>query len=328
MAAWAIVLFAIHPRRVEAAEGRTSSLSWLRMPGADACIATQPLARAVEDRLGRQVFVSAAQADLSVEGRIEKRKTGWHAVITMRDPKGALLGTRELDRPDASCDAMSEPLALVIAVMIDPDAAMRPREEPPAPAPSPAPTPAPAPAPTPAPTPAPARDEPAPSPPKTTKTDPWRFEGGGHFAMMAGFAPQLAWGAGVDGILYPPSLPLGFRGTTTLFLPTAADGNGKHVLFDMLLFGGSLCPTIRGQVVNVMGCLGGQLGILRAREGDVIPIWNATAEARLSLHVAQPIMLGAGAGVALPILRPRYQDIYESSVVAFMSDVMIGLFFP
>src|SRR5688500_19747658 len=101
------------------------------MPGADACIATQPLARAVEERLGRETFVSAAQADLSVEGRIEKNpKGGWRAVITMRDPKGALLGTREVERDDASCDAMSEPLALIIAVMIDPDAATRPKTEP------------------------------------------------------------------------------------------------------------------------------------------------------------------------------------------------------
>src|SRR5438067_9881368 len=85
-----------------ASEGRTSSLSWLRMPGTDSCIATQALARSVEERLGRHVFVSAAEADVSVEGRIEKRAahatSAWHAVITIRDSKGALLGTRELDR--------------------------------------------------------------------------------------------------------------------------------------------------------------------------------------------------------------------------------------
>ena len=146
--------------------------------------------------------------------------------------------------------------------------------------------------------------------------------------MIAGFAPQLAWGAGVDGMLYPPGVPLGFRGTTTLFLPTVAEGNGKRVLFDMLLFGGALCPTIRGQVVNVMGCLGGHLGILRPRDGDIIPIWNASAEARVSLHIAQPIMLGAGVGAALPIFRPKYEDIYESSVVALTTDLMVGFFFP
>src|SRR5207249_5003 len=110
------------------------------------------LARSVEERLGRHVFVSAAEADVSVEGRIEKRAahatSAWHAVITIRDSKGALLGTRELDRTDPSCASMNEPLALVIAVMIDPEAKLSstPTPIPPAPAPAPAPVPVPAPA--------------------------------------------------------------------------------------------------------------------------------------------------------------------------------------
>lgn len=329
----ALVALVARPGVARAAESRTSSLSWLRMPGADACIATQPLARAVEERLGREVFVSAAQADLSVEGRIEKRKGGgWHAVITMRDPSGTLLGTRELDRPDASCDAMSEPLALVIAVMIDPDAAMRPKTTPAEAAPSlpPAPTPT---VPPPAPSPPP-KDEPAASPPR--KLDPWRFEGGGHVQTIVGLAPQTAWGAGVNGILYPPGVPLGFRGFTSLYLPTHTDVGAARVDFDMLLFGGSLCPTIRGRV-NLMGCIGGHVGILRPRPqgtagaglpDDLLAIWNASAELRVSIPIAAPIAAGAGVGGALPILRPKYQGAYESSIVALTADVALGFFFP
>jgi hypothetical protein len=312
-------------RSAMAAEAKTSSLSWLRMPGADSCIATQPLARAVEERLGRETFVSAAQADLSVEGRIEKKekpKTGWRAVITMRDPKGALLGTREVERDDSSCDAMSEPLALIIAVMIDPDAAMRPKPEPAKTEPTP-----PLPPDPPPPRTTQTRDEPPPKLGPKQPLDPWRFEGGGHAMMLAGLAPELAWGAGVNGILYAPGFPVGFRGMTTLFLPTTAEGNGKKVDFDMLLFGGSLCPTIRGRV-NLMGCIGGHVGILRPRVGDILPIWNASAELRVSIPIAQPIEIGAGAGAALPIFRPKYEDIYRSNVVAFTADLMVGFFFP
>ncbi len=328
----AAVLALAAPAR--AAESRTSSLSWLRMPGADACIATQPLARAVEERLGREVFVSAAQADLSVEGRIEKgRNGGWRAVITMRDPKGALLGTRELERPDASCEAMSEPLALVIAVMIDPDAAMRPKpaEGASTTAPPELPPPTAAPASTPA-----AKDEPSPPPPPKKKVEPWRFEGGGDVQMIAGLAPQLAWGAGVNAILYAPGVPIGFRGFTTLFLPTHTDVGASRVDFDMLLFGGSLCPTIRGRV-NLMGCVGGHLGLMRPRPqgsaastlpDDLIPIWNASAELRVSIPVMAPIAAGAGVGAALPIVRPKYQGAWESSVVAMTADVALGFFFP
>jgi hypothetical protein len=298
------------------------------MPGADSCIATQHLARAVEERLGRETFVSAAQADLSVEGRIEKKpKGGWRAVITMRDPKGALLGTREVERDEPSCDAMSEPLALIIAVMIDPDAAMRPKGEPAKTEPTPPPTPPVNEPPPPVAAPPPqSKDEPPKLGPKKP-LEPWRFEGGGHAMMLAGFAPELAWGAGVNGILYAPGFPVGFRGTTTLFLPTTAEGNGKNVDFDMLLFGGSLCPTIRRRI-NLMGCIGGQVGILRPRIGDILPIWNAAAELRVSIPIAQPIEIGAGAGAVLPIFRPKYEDIYRSDVVAFMADFMIGFFFP
>jgi hypothetical protein len=119
---------------------RTSSLSWVRMPGAEECIATQPLARAVEERLGRTVFVSAAEADVSVEGRVEGAPKAWRATITLRDSKGALLGTRELTSDKPSCDSLREPLALVIAVMIDPDASSRPEPPPPPPDAGPAPT--------------------------------------------------------------------------------------------------------------------------------------------------------------------------------------------
>ena len=309
-----------------AAEGKTSSLSWLRMPGADACIATQPLARAVEERLGRETFVSAAQADLSVEGRIEKKpKGGWRAVITMRDPSGALLGTRELERNDPSCDSMSEPLALVIAVMIDPDAAMRPKTEPAKMEPAPPTPPVVEPPVVVAPAPLPKDEAPKVEP---KKSEPWRFEGGAHALMLAGFARELAWGAGVSGLLYPPGIPIGFRATSTLFLPTTAEGNNRTQEFDMLMGGGFVCPTLRRRV-NLMACVGGHLGFLRPRRDDVfVPIWNGVTEVRISIPIAQPIMIGAGIGAVVPILRPKFDDIYQSEIVAFTSDFMIGFFFP
>ena len=79
-----VLLFASSPAAAQT--GRTSSLSWLRMPGADACIATQALARSVEERLGRHVFVSASAADVSVEGRIEKRGKGPRLACGDHDP--------------------------------------------------------------------------------------------------------------------------------------------------------------------------------------------------------------------------------------------------
>lgn len=348
VAALAFVLDASSEAR--AADAKTSSLSWLRMPGADACVATQPLARAVEDRLGRSVFVSAAQADLSVEGRIEKRPgKGWRAVITVRDASGATLGTRELERADASCEVMTEPIALVIAVMIDPDAALRPKPgaEPSPPVDAAPETPPAAPETLPAaaavPTAPPPIDRPAA--PSAPRPDPWRFEGHAQVTVNHGLAPTLAPGAGVEAILYPPKIPVGFRGYTTLFLPTSAEKDGARASFDMLYAGGSICPTLRGRV-NLLGCLGGHLGLLRPRaetpgrgiSQDVLLLWTAMAELRVHVPLVAPIGVAAGAGAGLPILRPELEyrrssgvgtdRLHRPEAYVLTADVGIGFFFP
>jgi hypothetical protein len=330
---------------------KTSSLSWLRMPGADACVATQPLARAVEERLGRSVFVSAAQADLSVEGRIEKKKAGggtWHATIIVRDAKGATLGTRDVDRKDASCDSMTEPLALIIAVMIDPDAAMRPKDPSPPPAtatasvasaePSATTT---APQPSASASPSSSGERPDPIP---TKPDPWRFEGHGHITINHGIAPVLDPGAGVQAILYPPKIPVGFRGYTALFLPTTREMDGARASFDMLYAGGSICPTLRARV-NLLGCIGGQLGILRPRaetanrgiDESIRVIWNVMLEARIHIPIIAPIGVAAGVGAGLPLVRPTVEyrtatnainTLHKSEAYVLTADVGLGLYFP
>jgi hypothetical protein len=178
---------------------RTSSLSWIRLAGADGCVSTQDLARDVELRLGRPVFVSPARADVSVEGHVEPLRggTGWRATIVLRDAQGAPLGTRELSRKDASCDAMREPVALVIAVMIDPDAALSP-------------------APPPAPPIASTGEAPPPPPPaqivveKEVKVevqvperrrDPFRLDVGAGAIASAGLLPNVGIGAFVGGLL-------------------------------------------------------------------------------------------------------------------------------
>ncbi len=328
------------PSVAHAADAKTSSLSWLRMPGADGCVATQPLARAVEERLGRTVFVSASQADVSVEGRIERKAGAWHAVLTLRDANGATLGTRELDRRDASCDAMTEPLALIVAVMIDPEAALRPRpaprEAPPPELPPPTEKPA---------SPPPVEDRPAPPPPRPApRTEPWRFEGGAQLGVNYGLAPNVAPGAGVHAILYPPGVPIGFRGYTVLFLPSEAEKDGARATFDMLYGGGALCPTLRGRV-NLLGCLGGQLGLLRPRADsrgrgiseELLPVLNAMAELRVHAPIVAPIAAAAGVGVGLPILRPeleyrrtdgRTDVLHRAEAYLLTADVGLGFVFP
>ena len=256
------------------------------------CIATQALARSVEERLGRHVFVSAAEADVSVEGRIEKRSAGgWHSVITIRDGKGALLGTRELDRPDASCDAMNEPLALVIAVMIDPEAKLSSASSPP---PLPPPTPAPAPAPAPAPVRRPHTDVPTDLDPRRDRK---RASPGASRAMRSatvttGLAPTVdrRRRASPGRSSYREASRSGFVATASLFLPTKAEQDGARASFDLFYLGSAICPTMRRPAVTLMLCFGGHLGVLRSHpetqgrniEDKTEVIWNAVSEGRIT----------------------------------------------
>lgn len=337
------------PAAADSEHARTSSLSWLRMPGAEACIATQALARSVEDRLGRHVFVSAAEADVSVEGRIEKRAAGgWRSVITIRDAKGALLGTRELDRPEAACPAMNEPLALVIAVMIDPDAKLSSSPPPLPPAPAPA---APAPAPAPAPLPAPSATPPALPPdadsaPPPTK-DPWRFQGDAVATVTSGLAPQVAPGGSIAGTLFLPRLPIGLRGYGSLFLPTTAEQDGARASFDLFYLGSAICPTLRRPAIVATLCFGGHLGVIRSHPETLgrnvadktEVIWNAVSELRVTIPVLAPVAVTAGASAVLPLLRPTFEytrtgalasaaELHKVSSFAMAADVGIGFFFP
>jgi len=341
------------PSQASASDGRTSSLSWLRMPGSDSCIATQALARSIEERLGRHVFVSAAEADVSVEGRIEKRPGGgWHSVITIRDNKGALLGTRTLDRPDAACTSMNEPLALVIAVMIDPEAKLSvgtglaapppPVAEPPVVGPRPA-LPAP-PAPEPAPAPAPP-DADVPPPPRPR--DPWRFQGDALATVTSGLAPSVDPGASLGGALFIPRIPLALRGYASLFLPTTGEEDNARASFDLFFVGGAVCPTLRRPAVVAMLCFGGQLGVLRSHpetlargiEDKTAGLWNAVSEVRISIPIAAPIAITAGFSGILPLLRPTFEytrsdqgaaraSLHRVSSFAVSADVGIGFFFP
>jgi hypothetical protein len=329
---------------------RTSSLSWLRMPAAEACIATQALARSVEERLGRHVFVSAAEADVSVEGRIERRASGgWHAVITIRDAKGAVLGTRELDRPDASCTTMNEPLALIIAVMIDPEAKLS-SSPPPRPKPSAAPAAAPsaapsAAAPPPAPATTPEIKVPEGGPPPRTR-DPWRFQGDAVATITSGLAPQIDLGGSIAGTLFIPDIPLGLRGYGSLFVPTIADRDGARASFDLFYLGGAVCPTLRRPAIVAMLCFGGHLGVIRSHpetlgrgiDDKTEGIWNAVSEARVSIPLVAPLALTAGVSAVLPILRPTFEytlagatareNLHKVSSFALAADVGVGFFFP
>ena len=338
------------------------------MPGAESCVPTQELARDVELRLGRRVFVSASQADVSIEGRVERRaqQNRWHATIILRDANGTTQGTRVLDRTDASCDGLREQLALVIAVMIDPDAALaHPVEPQPAPTSTqspptqPAPTPAaPIPAP-PATTSSPQKDLPPPSaanppanaPASKKQADPWFAEASAAAFAAAGLTPNLAAGVGASTLLEAPKIPIALDGSAAIFFDntatvTSPNGAAAATTFTLAYLSGGLCPVrARGERLHVFACLVSQLGFLRARsqgfavatDDKLAVLYNIGIEGRASLRIAGPFAVRAGFSGVVPIVRSPFlyergdgtsATLFQVAPIALTGDLGIGFEFP
>ncbi len=326
--------------RADEPHARTSSLSWVRLPGADACVATQDLAKQVEGRLGRAVFASAAVADVSVEGRIEPAADhhGFRAVLTLRDAHGTLLGTRELARPDASCDGMREPLALVIAVMIDPDAALGPNKPAPPPAPEPPPpvivekpvyiqVPAP------------------PQPPRPV----WRIDVGPSAATNLGLMPAPNLGLSASGLLTPPGVfPLeGFgalwfddRTASAGANPSGTGGPGAASFF-LAYVGGGLCPLHheggQGGAVRLYGCAIGEIGVFSGTPPGGSQMSHAYLagglEGRIGVRLVAPVELRLGVDGVVPLFRPSTNEggdlgSFRPSVVGGAADLGLGVLLP
>lgn len=305
----------------EAGPQRTSSLSWTRLAGAEACIAPRELAREVERRLGRAVFVSAAQADVTVEGHVEADAPGFRAVIRLLDADGTALGTRELESADATCAELAPTLSLAMALMIDPDSGNAYTPPPPMPV-----TPAP---------PMPLRVTPAghdasargAAPPSAPDASRMRVDAGP--VLSAGLLPgvtapgvALRWLFDVDGVP-------GFEFSGAYFPPTDVEA-----MPDLeLAYGGvALCPLSFGTTTRLEPCGGVHVGWLHASTGyedvAVIPFLGA----RGSHRVFGPLVASLGLGVFVPMNRQRIvlrgSGTFELSPVAGVADLGIGFEVP
>jgi hypothetical protein len=313
---------------------RTSSLGWVRMPGAEACIGARELALAVELRLGRAALVSPAQAELFIEARVEPAPPGFRARITLSDVRGAVLGTRDLESPDPACRALDEQLALVIALLLDPDAALGPRP-PVAPPPPPqvviervaVPVVAPAP---------PARE-------------PWRESISLGPALVAGLLPKIGVAAFLRGEIVPPRfVPIELGGAVWLNAQAdastaASKGATLSLAYGML----GLCPLVyRTELTTVRGCAEVAVGALRAvghgftssnAAGQEQPVAMGSLAGRVSRRLIGPLEIGVGLGLVVPFTRPRFfyvdaaknqQELFRIAPVAGVVDASVGLAFP
>lgn len=318
----------------------TSSLNWVRLPGAESCITARALAEAVERRLQRTVFVSSSAGDLAIEGRIERASDQWTATVTITRADGTSLGTRTLSSRDPSCRAIDASVELVLVLAIDPDALQRAPSQPEPPRPS---------------------QQPAPEV-RTIETvrvvertvvrpvirveriavappTPWRFGfalgGGVNVGLTPNVAP-MAWGAAE---VTPPRFVAielsGGGGASIASTTNQVVGVSVDAAF---AFGGvAICPRATiAERVRVGGCVGTQLGPLRwssdgatGRRTSDFFLATATARGTAAVIVRRPFELQLDAGAVVPFVRPKFvvgtvtpsgaiepQTVFEASPIA------------
>jgi hypothetical protein len=282
------------------AAGTHFSLSWVRLPGAEACSSGKVLSRAVEARLHHPAFGAPSETDITIEGYIgPDASSGFHAVVTLTDAREAMGGKRELSSATATCTDIDPALALAIALMIDPDAAFT------ATAPSP-------------PTPAPPPKAPSPVKPAAKKPPPPpAFRGGVEAGVVVGFGllPDTAGGAWVGGSVEPRGLfPLEI-GAHLWLDQVASFGQDVQVAFTRMTLGVSACPlgTHIGpfrfaacagvDAGTLVGVGAAPHGLLRERSAIVDIALRGHADIRILEHVAVRIT----PALAIPLVRDTFE---------------------
>jgi hypothetical protein len=96
------------------------ALNWVRQPGAEGCITAAELARRVEHRLERTIFVVDEIAALSVDGAVQPVAPGFSVRLALSDRDGRVLGERVVQSAETDCRALDEAVVLIIAVTLFP----------------------------------------------------------------------------------------------------------------------------------------------------------------------------------------------------------------
>jgi hypothetical protein len=318
-------------KQASASEPGTWSLCWVRLVGAVTCIASAALAGAIEERLDRHVFVSAADASLAVEGRVERAGDGWRAVIEVVDGEGQSLGERTLESREETCDQLGSTLAVAIALMIDPLTAPEPEPDPdPDQDPDPDPDPI-----------VIVRTErvevPVPAEPDPGRS--WRFEVDAALVGSAGLVPTPMIGGLSTIILRAPNfVPVAIEGALYPF--SRAEPTNGHADFLHVHAGLQICPLwFRENGLALHACLGADAGAVIVVGGDLAIAENerligqAHAVVRGHWDVIGPLTIRAGVHLLVPFRHEPFlatvggvsTTVYTPEPIAGMLDIGLGI---
>jgi hypothetical protein len=99
------------------------ALAWVRATGAEACPSSPELGRLVEATVGADL-VPPTQATMLIDALVApKPGGGFRTLVRLNSAAGEALGERRLESDDARCSDVTRSTLLVLAVMMNPDAA-------------------------------------------------------------------------------------------------------------------------------------------------------------------------------------------------------------
>ncbi len=290
------------------ADAPATALSWTRMPGAERCIDAPVLARDVEARVG-SVLVTPSHAELSIEGRIAPRAGGgWRAVVAVAHVGQPTSSQRTLETRSDDCRVLDAPIALVIALLIDPSGGP--------------------PTPPPAATPEVIVREVRVEVPVLVR-DPW------HVALAVrgdgelGSLPSLALGGSLAVLVEAPRLPLvELAASATPMQTVSSNLPGRTVDHSVIAGAIAACPARTVGAVRALACGGVRVARLSSAGhgfeqelASAILVPSLALDARIELRLGATFSLVAGAGLRAPLRDVKIA--YERSAAAGGGDVII-----
>jgi hypothetical protein len=243
------------------------------------------------------------------------------------------VGHRDLVDQEASCDHVAESAVLAIAIMIDPDAVLRPEPPPPAPPPAPA---------------EPVAERPSTPPP--APSPPWHGAAEIAGGVGTGLLPEIAPGIFARGRVSLPSGRWAFEVEGAYFFQQTVTVQPRVPVtetaqFSVLYGGLSFCwlPAL-APAIGVIACGGADVGAIEASGyGFDIPqplkqslLLDLVAKGRLSFRVVERWLLLVGGDLFVPLRRDQFlaspgglsnQVVFETPVVAGAFEVGIALEF-
>jgi hypothetical protein len=249
-------------------------LTWQR-PVGTMCPSSDVLQTDVEQLMGRAVFVPRQDADLWVDGVAEDDASGVRIRLDVRDPRGAVLGTRELSAPPGECASLRRALSVVLALLLDQNAAV---------------------------------------PHAAAPSAGTGVAGSLSLGFLTGTLPRIDAGVVLALSLDPPKW-VRVRADASYWLPVVAETQrGVGASFQAFRAGLSVCPRlVTSAVVGLWLCTGVELGSVRAAPRELSGLAHQTRllvqpamELTLSVRVSSHSSLEAALGILANVLRPNF----------------------